>query len=53
VTIELSCSQCGSNRFTLAKAARDESEVSCEDCGHRVGTLGELKQAVADRVLGG
>ena len=49
--IELSCSQCGGNRFSLAEAAEDDSGISCEDCGETLGTLGELKRRVASRVL--
>lgn len=49
--IELSCSQCGSNRFSLTEADDDGTPVHCEDCGHDVGTLHQLKQAVIDQVL--
>ena len=49
--IELSCSRCGGNRFTLAEASEDESDISCQDCGEPLGTLGELKRTIAARVL--
>lgn len=51
MSIELSCRGCGSNRFTLAHAVDDDSDVSCEDCGHHVGTLAELKTAVVSQVM--
>jgi hypothetical protein len=33
--IDLSCSQFGSNRFSLTEADDDDTPVNCEDCGHR------------------
>jgi len=44
--IELSCAECGGNNFTIDAATSDDSEVSCRDCGHRVGTWQEIKQLV-------
>ena len=49
--IELNCAACGSNRFTLDQEAEDACHVECDDCGHQIGTLGELKQKVAALVL--
>ena len=49
--IELNCAVCGSNRFSLDRYDEDESKVSCEDCGHEIGTLQELKKRVADEVV--
>lgn len=49
--IELFCAECGSNRFSLTEADSDSSKVSCEDCGHEIGTMGDLKRKVADAVL--
>ena len=49
--IELNCAVCGSNRFTLDHAAADDSHVACDECGHQIGTMGELKKRVADEVL--
>ena len=51
--IEVNCSQCGGNRFTLEKAQRDASPIQCADCGHEVGTLGDLKERVAEQVIAG
>ncbi len=50
--IELSCSACGGNRFSLDKAESDDCLVACEDCGHETGTLGSLKEKVARLVAG-
>ena len=47
--LDLSCRRCGSNRIAFNQAVSDACEVLCEDCGGRVGTYGELKQAVADQ----
>ena len=49
--IELNCAECGSNRFTLDRATKDSSRVRCEDCGHDIGTMGDLKELIAEEVL--
>ena len=49
--IDLACTGCGNNRFTLEGAKSDGCVVFCEDCGHTVGTLGELKERIAVAVL--
>lgn len=51
--IELSCTACGKNRFSYPAAGGDEAVVTCEECDHVVGTLAELKERVAEAVLGG
>lgn len=49
--IELNCAVCGSNNFELADALTDECAVSCADCGHVIGTMGELKAKLAEEVI--
>lgn len=49
--IELNCSKCGSNRFSFPDTLTDKSIVTCADCGHRIGTLAELKDRVGDQVI--
>lgn len=49
--IELTCRECGNNRFRLDRNHDDDAHVECEDCGHKIGTMGELKRQVADEVL--
>lgn len=49
--IELSCSSCGGNRFRYPPNGNGENVVICEDCGHVVGTLEELKQKVEWAVM--
>lgn len=49
--IELTCAHCGENHFRLDEAQADDSLISCEECGHLVGSLGQLKQQVAEQVL--
>jgi DNA-directed RNA polymerase subunit RPC12/RpoP len=51
VRIELNCAQCGKNRFNLEQGVADHAVVSCQDCGHRIGTIAELKERVAAEVL--
>ena len=49
--IELKCAQCGVNRFNLDQGIADHAAVSCEECGHFIGTIGDLKERVAAEVL--
>ena len=49
--INLACAECGQNRFTLEGAKTDDCLIHCEDCGHKIGTLRELKERVALAVL--
>jgi ribosomal protein S27E len=51
--IELACAECGRNRFVFPDQGSDDAEVSCADCGHVVGTMGALKDAVAAAVIRG
>jgi hypothetical protein len=46
--LDLSCGKCGSNRLRFP--ASDEGLVTCEDCGHAVLSLGELKVRVAEQM---
>jgi DNA-directed RNA polymerase subunit RPC12/RpoP len=49
--IELNCAACGNNHFALDGEIADDVHIACADCGHRIGTMGELKQRIADEVL--
>ena len=49
--IDLSCHQCGSNRLDIPANAEDDSPVVCEECGHALGSLGEVKRKVEQAVL--
>jgi uncharacterized Zn finger protein len=49
--IELSCDNCGQNDFGLDQAENDTALISCDECGHLVGLLGQLKEQVAEKVL--
>ena len=49
--IELNCAECGGNRFTIIEGMRHDAIVLCAECGHRVGTMADLKDRVADEVL--
>ena len=48
--IEINCASCGSNDFQLHEAQTDDCLVSCADCGHVLGTMGELKEKLAEEV---
>ena len=49
--IELNCRECGQNRFTIIQGMDDDAVVKCSDCGHIIGTMGELKERVAAEVI--
>jgi predicted nucleic acid-binding Zn ribbon protein len=49
--IELKCRECGGNRFSLDQEADDDAHVECDECGHKIGTVGQLKRQVAQEVL--
>ena len=49
--IELNCAVCGNNHFSLDQAQEDDALVTCEDCGHLVGSLGQLKERIVKQVL--
>lgn len=49
--IELKCRECGGNRFALDQPLEDHAHVECDECGHKIGTVGELKRQVADEVM--
>jgi uncharacterized Zn finger protein len=53
LNIDLSCGECGSNRIAIPPQASDEKPVACEDCGHVLGSLGEVKLRVEQAVLRG
>lgn len=49
--IEIDCAACGSNNFQLNEVQTDDCVVSCADCGHVLGTMGELKEKLAEEVI--
>jgi uncharacterized Zn finger protein len=49
--IQINCASCGSNNFELADAQTDDCGVSCAECGHVIGTLGQLKAKLAEEVI--
>ena len=51
VRIELACAECGKNSFDLGHGPDDDSVICCNACGHRIGTMRELKERVAGEVL--
>ncbi len=51
--IDLSCGECGSNRLDIPAQANDDSPVVCEECGHALGSLGDVKSKVEEAVLRG
>lgn len=51
--IDLSCGECGSNCLDIPATAGDESPIVCEECGHALGSLADVKTRVEQAVLRG
>lgn len=51
VSVEINCEACGSANYSLPRGEADDSAIRCNDCGTDQGSLGELKAAMAARVL--
>ena len=49
--IDLNCNECGSDSFCLDRPASDSSMISCDGCGHIMGTIGELKTELGRAIL--
>jgi len=49
--IELNCAKCGNNSFNLGHGAEDDSDIRCNSCGHKIGSMAELKERLAAEVL--
>lgn len=49
--IELKCAACTGNNFEFGGAQTDDCLIACADCGHVIGTMGELKERLAEEVI--
>ena len=49
--IELNCAECGENRFDLGEGNEDAAVICCNVCGHKIGTLADLKERIAAEVM--
>jgi DNA-directed RNA polymerase subunit RPC12/RpoP len=49
--VDLTCAECRQNSFNLGYGADDDSVIRCTFCGHKIGTMAELKERVAAEVL--
>ena len=50
--IDLKCAVCGGNNFRIDEAENDLSAIDCYDCGHEVGTWGQIKVRILDVMTG-
>lgn len=48
--IELNCARCGGNRFEYPLVLKDDSVITCADCGHEVGTVAQLQQKLIEEL---
>lgn len=49
--IELTRQECGNNQSVFPEGGDDDPEVSCAICNHLIGSMGDLKDAVAAAVI--
>lgn len=52
VSVDINCEACGSANYSLPRGEAEDGAVRCNDCGADQGSIGELKAALMDRVLG-
>ena len=51
VSVEIHCEACGSANYSLRDGHEDDAPISCNDCGARQGTIGELRAALLQQVF--
>ena len=52
VSVEIHCELCGSANYSLPGGHEDDAPIRCNDCGALQGTIGELRAALREQVLG-
>ena len=51
VSVEIHCAACGSANYSLPDGEGDDAAVNCNDCGRRLGSIGELKAEMLAQAL--
>ena len=51
VTVEIHCGTCGSGNYSLPEGGADEAALLCNDCGTRLGTVGEMKAEMVAQAI--
>lgn len=51
VSVEIHCAGCGSANYSLPDGAGDDAAVLCNDCGRRLGSIGDLKAEMMEQLL--
>jgi hypothetical protein len=51
VSVEIHCAACGSANYSLPDGEGDDAAVNCNDCGRRLGCIGELKAEMLAQAL--
>ncbi|HEX8401695.1 MAG TPA: hypothetical protein VF628_08345 [Allosphingosinicella sp.] len=52
VSIDIRCDNCSGDNISIPLWGGDDSELDCEDCGARLGTLDDLKTLLSLQVIG-
>ena len=50
VSVEVHCGRCGSANYSFPRGGEAEAEIRCNDCGERMGSLGELAELLMEQV---
>ena len=51
VAVEIHCAACGSANYSLPEGEADDASVNCNDCGRRLGSIGDLKAEMLAQAL--
>ena len=52
VSVEIHCGTCGSANFSLPEGSGAHAPILCNDCGGRMGSVGELNELLMAQALG-
>lgn len=51
--VNISCAECGGNRFDYPLVLNDDSMIRCIDCDHEIGTVAQLQDKVVEQLTKG
>ena len=52
ISVEIHCETCGSANFSLPEGTGIHAPILCNDCGGRLGAVGELQEQLMAQALG-
>ena len=52
ISVELHCATCGSANYSFPEGTGIHAPILCNDCGRRMGSVGELQEQLMAQALG-